>query len=67
MRSWRRKGGTVYKIVDAYDAISAMDQLFKASGYDMSYTTTAQYRADLKQWIIDNWMSADDFHTAYGY
>ncbi len=46
--------GETFKVVDVYDAISAMDQVFKLSGYDMTYTETSNYRDTWKLWIINN-------------
>ena len=59
--------GTDYEIKDVFDAISAMDQIFKASDYDMTFTATSNYRAELKGWIVNNWMSPSAFHTETGY
>lgn len=59
--------GEVFKVVDVYDAISTMDQVFKLSGYDMNYQETSTYRDNLKTWLINNWVSASDFHALTGY
>lgn len=59
--------GETFKIVDVYDAISAMDQVFKLSGYDMTYTETSNYRDSVKTWLIDNWIPASDFYANTGY
>ncbi|MBX3407399.1 MAG: hypothetical protein KF869_11620 [Phycisphaeraceae bacterium] len=59
--------GASVKAVDVYDAISAMDQILVASGYSMSYQETSDYRDAWKTWLINNWISADDFHSSTGY
>jgi hypothetical protein len=58
--------GSVYKITDVYDAISVMDQVMRDSGYDRNYAATENYRQQLKAWIINNWMSPEDFFAEYG-
>ncbi len=59
--------GDSFKIADVYDAISAMDQVFKGGGYDMSYQVTSDYRDSVKAWLINNWMSANDYHAITGF
>ena len=59
--------GKVYTAKDIYDAISVMDQVFAANGYDMAYAETIAYRNAWKDWLIANLMTPNDFHSTYGY
>ncbi|MBX3407401.1 MAG: hypothetical protein KF869_11630 [Phycisphaeraceae bacterium] len=58
---------STFKAVDVYDAISGMDQVLKANGFDLNYQPTSEYRDAIKAWLISNWMSPEQFHSATGY
>jgi hypothetical protein len=56
----------VYVPTSSQEAISFFDEILFSNGFTMTDPGTAAFRASMKNWIEQNWISPDEFFKKFG-